>query len=90
MHKSELEDRLSAYNDVKAELAKRHGSSVEEKLQSLTNELLDKKEHLENDTNKNMSVQLHKRAYEIDFDAYWRKKAKNEYWNYYIQILIFV
>lgn len=33
-------------------------------------ELKEKKEWMENDTDTSMTVELHKRAYEIDFDAY--------------------
>lgn len=55
---------------IKAELAKKQGDSEEDKLHQLMNELLEKKDRLENDTESNMTVELHKRAYEIDFDAY--------------------
>ena len=46
------------------------GVNKDEKLEALLDEMLEKKERMESDMDTNMTVQLHKRAYEIDFDAY--------------------
>ena len=67
--KTELHDRLKAYNEVKQELAKKQGNE-DQKLNSLLEELKEKKQKMQDEMESNMTVMLHKRAYEIDFDAY--------------------
>ena len=64
-----MNDRLKAYNEVKQELAKKPGNE-EQRLNALLEELKEKKQKMKDEMENNMTVMLHKRAYEIDFDAY--------------------
>lgn len=67
--KNDLHDKLRAYNEIKQRLAEK-GGNKEENLQELMTEFQEKKTKMQQDMDKNITVQLYKRAYDIDYDAY--------------------
>ena len=58
-------------------MEKTQGATVDKKLQKLLFKLNTKKAAIENEIQNSAAVKLHKRAYEIDFDAYWSRTYKS-------------
>lgn len=67
--KSELAKKQAAMQAIKEKLQSKTGSD-EERTRAVLQELLSKKRRMEEDSSRSMTVQLHERAFEIDFDAY--------------------
>ena len=68
-----LADRVNAYRMIKAdlrEMQQKKSESLTKRLEFLNHRLNQEKAQIQIEIDASEEVKLHKRAYEIDFDAY--------------------